>query len=312
LALEIRMVLYNLLSFQSGEGPRAGLLIEGAIHDVAELTGRPCDAHVLRLLEDWGAAQTRLKAAAEQALQKPGLRLKSTKLRTPILFPPAIYCAGANYKDHAEEMARLYKRPVESDPHERGLKCFFFMKTGRTATDPGETIPIAPYSKMLDWEIELAVVIGRPAHQVTEGDALQYVAGYTIGNDLSARDYIKRENVIDTSPFKYDYIGCKNFDRSCPLGPWIVPADHIKDPHNLAMKLTINGVTKQESNTGQMIFDIREQIAHLSARTTLVPGDVIMTGSPAGVGIARNEFLKPGDVVHLSIEGIGTLSHTMA
>src|SRR5262249_18490701 len=142
--------------------------------------------------------------------------------------------------------------------------------------------------------------------------ALDYVAGYTIANDLSARDMGRRPHIGDASPFKADWVAHKNFDGSCPMGPWIVPARDIGDPHNLGMKLWVNDVIKQDSNSGQMIFNTNEQISHLSSRITLHPGDVIMTGTPAGVGAARKEFLKAGDTVKLWIEKIGTLTNKMA
>lgn len=301
---------YKLLTYQSARGPRAGLMVNDAVYDAASLTGEQSDATVLSLLDDWQAARGRLDAAAESAGRNGEVIVRPT-LRVPILYPPAIYCAGANYKDHAEEMARMFNRPAEPDPHTKGLKCFFFMKTGRTAADPGATVNISDYSKTMDWEIELAVVIGRKATRVSEKDALDYVAGYTVANDLSARDFGRRD-VVDTSPFKTDWLSSKNFDQSCPLGPYVVPAAQIKDPHGLAMKLTVNGVTKQESNTSRMIYNINEQISHLSARITLYPGDVILTGTPAGVGVARKEFLKSGDRVECWIDGIGTLTNFMA
>src|SRR5262249_21657175 len=152
---------------------------------------------------------------------------------------------------------------------------------------------------MMDWEAELTAVIGRPAKNVTLDKALSCVAGYTIANDLSARDVFRRPHVSDTSPFKFDWLSQKVFDGACPLGPWIVPADDVPDPQTLGMKLWVNDVIKQDSNTSGMIFTLAEQIAHLSSRVTLYPGDLILTGTPAGVGMARKEFLKTGDVVRV-------------
>ncbi len=165
---------------------------------------------------------------------------------------------------------------------------------------------------MVDWEAELTAVIGRPARNVSIERALDHVAGYTIANDLSARDLTKRPHVSDTSPFKFDWLGQKNFDGGCPLGPWIVPAEDIPDPQNVALKLWVNDVIKQDSHTSKMIFTLAEQIAHLSTMITLQPGDLILTGTAAGVGLARKEFLKPGDVVKIWIENIGTLTNTCA
>ena len=246
------------------------------------------------------------------ANRRPAAR-RDVKLLAPILWPSAIYCAGANYADHAAEMARAHGRTPEPDPHTLGLKPWHFLKAGRsTLAAPDDTVRITGLSKTMDWEIELAAVIGRAAKNVPLDRALDYVAGYTIANDLSARDMGRRPNVPDTAPFKFDWVAHKNFDGSCPLGPWIVPSQDIPDPQKLGLKLWVNDVIKQDSNTSQMIFTLAEQIAHLSSRITLQPGDVILTGTPAGVGAARPEFLKAGDVVKLWIENIGTLSNRMA
>jgi 2-keto-4-pentenoate hydratase/2-oxohepta-3-ene-1,7-dioic acid hydratase in catechol pathway len=165
---------------------------------------------------------------------------------------------------------------------------------------------------MVDWEAELVAVIGRPAKNVSVDDALGYVAGYTVGNDLSARDLSARLHLSGNSPFKYDWVSHKSFDGACPVGPWIAPAKEIPDPQNLSIKLWVNDVLKQDSHTSKMIFSTAEQIAHLSTRITLHPGDLILTGTPAGVGMARQEFLKAGDEVKVWIERIGTLAFKMA
>jgi 2-keto-4-pentenoate hydratase/2-oxohepta-3-ene-1,7-dioic acid hydratase in catechol pathway len=302
---------YRLVSYAAAAGPRAGVAIGDEVFDAAELTGRPGDATVLGLLDDWAAARARLGKAAPAP--GTGVRLAGVRLLAPIRWPSAIYCAGANYADHAAEMARLHNRPHEPDPHTLGLKPWHFIKAGRsTLAAPDDTIEISALSKTMDWEIELAAVIGHTAKDVALEQALDHVAGYTIANDLSARDMGRRPNVPDTSPFKFDWVAHKNFDGSCPLGPWIVPAGDIPDPHKLGLKLWVNDVIKQDSNTAQMIFTIAEQIAHLSSRITLNPGDVILTGTPSGVGAARREFLGAGDVVRLWIEHIGTLTNRMA
>jgi 2-keto-4-pentenoate hydratase/2-oxohepta-3-ene-1,7-dioic acid hydratase in catechol pathway len=173
-------------------------------------------------------------------------------------------------------------------------------------------VKVSGVSDEVDWEVELAAVIGRKAKDVAQDKALSYVAGYTAANDLSARDRGRRANISDTSVFKADWIKHKSFDGSCPLGPWIVPASDIGDPQNLGLKLWVNEVIKQDSNTSDMIFNIAEQIERLSNAMTLYPGDLILTGTPAGVGTARGEFLKPGDEVKIWIEKIGTLTTKIA
>jgi 2-keto-4-pentenoate hydratase/2-oxohepta-3-ene-1,7-dioic acid hydratase in catechol pathway len=304
------MAGYKLATYQSSDGPRAGLVVEDRIFDAAKLTRKGAYASVLGILQDWRAAQGALRKAAANAGKGTvkGLALGRTKLLAPVRWPSAIYCAGANYADHAAEMARRMNRPLEPDPHSQGLKAWHFIKASRALADPGATVKISGISDQVDWEVELAAVIGRPAKNVQQEKALSYVAGYTAANDLSARDRGRRANISDTSPFKADWTKHKTFDGSCPLGPWIVLASDIGDPQNLGLKLWVNDVLKQDSNSRDMIFNLAEQIEQLSNAMTLHPGDLILTGTPAGVGSARGEFLKSGDVVKIWIEKIGTLT----
>src|ERR687887_1196812 len=256
------MAGYKLATYQTSDGPRAGLVIDDKVFDAAKLTGKATYASVLAIIEDWRTARgvlNKAAAAAGKSRVKP-LPLARTKLLAPVRWPSAIYCAGANYADHAAEMARRMNRPLEPDPHTQGLKAWHFIKASRVLADPGATVKISGLSNEMDWEIELAAVIGRPAKRVSVEKALDYVAGYTAANDLSARDRGRRPHISDTSPFKADWVAHKSFDGSCPLGPWIVPAGEIKDPQNLGLKLWVNGVLKQDSNTGQMIFSLAEQI----------------------------------------------------
>jgi 2-keto-4-pentenoate hydratase/2-oxohepta-3-ene-1,7-dioic acid hydratase in catechol pathway len=308
------MAGYKLATYQTPDGPRAGLVIDDKLFDAAKLTGKAAYASVLAILADWRAAQGALKKAAAAAGKSrvKALPLSRAKLLAPVRWPSAIYCAGANYADHAAEMARRMNRPMEPDPHTQGLKAWHFMKAPRALADPGATVKISGVSDRVDWEVELAAVIGKPAKNVPEEKALDYVAGYTAANDLSARDRGPRPNISDTSPFKADWTKHKSFDGSCPMGPWIVPASDIGDPQNLGLKLWVNDVLKQDSNSKDMIFNLAEQIAQLSSGMTLHPGDVVLTGTPAGVGSARGEFLKAGDVVKIWIEKIGTLTTKMA
>jgi 2-keto-4-pentenoate hydratase/2-oxohepta-3-ene-1,7-dioic acid hydratase in catechol pathway len=305
---------YKLATYKSADGPRAGIVVDETVFDAAKLTGKPAYASVLGILEDWRTAQGLVKKAAAGAGQTRvmGLPLARAKLLAPVRWPSAIYCAGANYADHAAEMARRMNRPLEPDPHTQGLKAWHFIKAARTLADPGAAVKISDLSDQVDWEVELAAVVGRTAKNVPEEKALGCVAGYTAANDLSARDRGRRPNISDTSPFKADWTKHKTFDGSCPLGPWIVPASEVGDPQTLGLKLWVNDVLKQDSNTSDMIFSLAEQIAQLSSGMTLHPGDLILTGTPAGVGSARGEFLKAGDVVRIWIEKIGTLTNKLA
>src|SRR5580704_11903733 len=305
---------YKLATYKSSDGPRAGLVIGDAVFDAAKLTGKPAYATVLGILADWKRAEGVLKKAAAGAAKSRAKRLplKKTKLLAPVQYPSTIYCAGANYADHAAAMAAREGSPPPADPHEQGLKPWHFIKAARTIADPGATVKMTGYAESMDWEIELAAVIGRPAKDVSIEKALDYVAGYTVSNDLSARDRGRRPAVPPTSPFKMDWTKHKTFEGSCPLGPWLIPASDIEDPQNLALKLWVNGELKQDSNTGKMLFTLAEQIAQLSINMTLHPGDLILTGTPSGTGAESGEFLKAGDVVKVWIEGIGEFSNKIA
>jgi len=307
---------YKLLSVRSGQGARAGVLIGDTVYDAARITGVAAHSSVLGMLEDWSRAR-RLLARASKRIESgqariKGAPLKSARLLAPVLYPGAIYCAGANYTDHMAEMARAQGQTPGPTMKELGEKPWHFVKTSRSSVvGPGAKVKLPVYSQMVDWEVELAAVIGKVARDVPAERALDSVAGYTIANDLSARDVMRRDKNPATSPFHYDWLSQKCFDGSCPLGPWIVPADDLADPQNLGLKLWVNDKLMQDSSTSKMIFDTAEQIAMLSSRVTLQPGDLVLTGTPAGVGVPRRMFLKPGDTVKLWIEGIGELSHTM-
>jgi 2-keto-4-pentenoate hydratase/2-oxohepta-3-ene-1,7-dioic acid hydratase in catechol pathway len=308
------MASYQLVTYQSEKGPRAGIAVGDKLFDAAALTRKAAYATMLDILNDWRTAQGILKkAAAASAKSKLKSRpLAKAKLLAPVLFPSAIYCAGANYTDHMMEMAKLQGIPPAPDPHEVGLKPWHFIKASRSVTGQGATVKLPSSSQAIDWEAELGAVIGRTAKNVPLAKALDYVAGYTVANELSARDLGKRNQLPDSSPFKWDWVGQKCFDSACPLGPAIVPASEIKDPQKLGIKLWVNDVIKQDSNTSDMIFTLAEQIEQLSSRITLHPGDIILTGTPAGVGAARREFLKAGDVTKVWVENVGTLTNKMA
>jgi 2-keto-4-pentenoate hydratase/2-oxohepta-3-ene-1,7-dioic acid hydratase in catechol pathway len=301
---------YKLVTYDAGKGARAGIIAGDRLIDAADASGNPAYASTLGILSDWAAADKTLAAlAAEKSTAGGPVNWK--QILAPVR-PAAIYCAGANYGDHVREMNAAQGRGPEPDPHTLGLKPWHFIKSSHSVTGPGAAVKIPAASKRLDWEVELAAVIGKTAKDVPEADALKYVAGYTVGNDLSARDFGFRPPVPPTSPFYSDWLAHKSFDGSCPLGPWIVPASDVANPQTLGIRLWVNGTLKQDSNTSEMIFTLAEQIAQISLRITLHPGDVILTGTPAGVGAGRNEFLKPGDSVELWCEGVGTLKHSMA
>ncbi len=305
------MPQFQLATYQSPRGPRAGLVVGDKIIDAADATGNTADADVLTLLANWDANLKRLDAAAEKGAAS-AKALSSVTLLAPITRPIAIYCAGANYRDHANEMARAQGKPDPVDPHTLGLRSWHFIKIGHCVTGPGTTVQMPVKSKKVDWEVELAVIIGKTARNVSEKDALDYVMGYTVSNDLSARDLGTRAGLPENSNFRADWVAHKCFDGSCPMGPWITLARDIPNPHDLKLGLDVNGVVKQNSNTKELIFNINEQIADISSRLTLHPGDVILTGTPAGVGAGKGEFLKAGDKVRTWVDKVGEIVTTMA
>ena len=187
------------------------------------------------------------------------------------------------------------------------VKPYMFLKSpAHCVIGPGEEIRIPHTTNSVDWEAELGVVIGRYGRNLTKENARSVVAGYTIFNDLSARDNGARE---DWPRFKTDWFAHKSFETSAPLGPWIVPVSSIPDPYACKIDLWVNDDHKQDANAGMMIFNIEEQIEYISARLTLRPGDVIATGTPSGVGRPHGTFLNPGDTVRITIGGIGELSN---
>ncbi len=304
---------YKLLMVRSGRESRAALLIGDAVYDAARVTNHAAWSTTHAALAEWPKASRAFADAAKRIAagksRIKGTPLKRVKLDAP-LQPGDIFCAGANYKDHVAEMDRAQGKEPGPTIKDLGELPWHFVKTGASSVvGPNAIVKRPAYTQWLDWEIELGAVIGRTAKDVPAAKALSYVAGYTIGNDLSARDAMRRDKVAGTSPFHYDWVSQKCFDGSCPLGPWIVPASEIKNPHVLAMKLWVGDELMQDSNSSNLIFDIAEQIAMLSSRVTLRPGDLILTGTPAGVGMGRKRFLQPGETVRLWIEKIGEFSH---
>ena len=240
-----------------------------------------------------------LADAAQSA--KGGTAVGQAKLLAPIPRPKRnVFCVGWNYSEHFAE-GKASRGPNEAK--ELPQHPSFFSKNPSTVVGPDAAIwHPAPISDRLDWEVELAVVIGRGGIDIPESSALRHVFGYTIANDVSVRDV------------QHDWHGGqwfkgKNFDTHLPLGPWIVTADELVDPQDLGICTRVNGVTKQDARTSQMVFGVARIIAELSAGLTLEPGDVVITGTPSGVGNARvpKEFMKPGDTVEVEIESIGVL-----
>ena len=227
--------------------------------------------------------------------RQPGgeaVALGEVRLHAPISRPEKIVAIGLNYEDHAAETgAEIPEKPV------------VFTKYPNTIVGPGEPIRIPPIAEQIDYEAELAVVIGRTARNVPESEALEYVFGYTNANDVSARDLQFSEGG--------QWTRSKSLDTFMPLGPFIVTRDEVPDPQSLSIRAILNGEVVQDGTTSKMIFSVAELVAFLSTGMTLVPGDVIITGTPPGVGMARDPqlWMKPGDEVSIEIEGLGTLTN---
>jgi 5-carboxymethyl-2-hydroxymuconate isomerase len=288
----------KLLTFERDGELRAGVTVGDEVIDLAAAqqahTGAPSTLTSVGDIiaagpETWARLTADLKHADFSAFAWP---LKGLKLAPPVR-PSKIVAIGQNYADHVKEQGgKLPERPI------------VFAKFPTTVIGPGDEIRWEPaLSDKIDWEAELAVVIGRTARRVAAADAYEYVFGYTVANDVTARDLQRDDG---------QWVRGKSLDTFCPLGPWIVTRDEIPEPHGLAISCRVNGETVQSSRTDQLIFDIPTLIEFLSRAFTLLPGDIILTGTPPGVGHFRNppRYLQHGDRVEVQVERIGVLKNT--
>jgi 2-keto-4-pentenoate hydratase/2-oxohepta-3-ene-1,7-dioic acid hydratase in catechol pathway len=294
----------RLASVIAGREPRAAVIApDDTLVPVADLVAGGPNT-MLEVLDAGPGLWDRLKQAAQRA--SGGEPLASARLAAPIPRPRRnVFCVGWNYSEHFAEGQGM--RGAGNEPQEIPEYPAIFSKQPNTvvATDAPVWHP-APVSDKLDWEVELAVIIGMPGRDIPEDRALEHVFGYTVGNDVSVRDVQRRHGG--------QWFRGKNFDTHCPLGPWIVTADELGDPHNLRIALRVNGVAKQDSSTRFMVFKIPRIIKELSTGALLEPGDVILTGTPEGVGFARTppEFLSIGDQMEAEIEKIGVLRNQVS
>jgi 2-keto-4-pentenoate hydratase/2-oxohepta-3-ene-1,7-dioic acid hydratase in catechol pathway len=278
--------------------PRVGLLRDGGeVIDLTAAGNPPFDPRDMTSLIGAGPrALAWLRKTAVKA--KKVLPLGKVKLLAPIPRPRKnVFCVGWNYVEHFEESRVSRLHTVEFPAHPT-----FFSKVPTAVNGPYDPVPShAGVTAQLDWEVELGVVIGKRGINIREADAYQHVFGYTVVNDISAREIQRRHG---GQLFKG-----KGLDGTCPMGPWLVTADEVPDPHALRLTSRVNGMTKQDSSTSYMYFKIPRLIAELSAGMTLEPGDILSTGTPAGVGHARTppEFMKAGDVLESEIVGLGLL-----
>lgn len=314
---------YQLFTFHSDTAvPTTGLLLGDRSYDLSRAVQTASSnlsaVTIDGLLEDWKRSNEQLQILANDIADHPSkyqaqlVDLNTLKFAPPLQRPGTVYAAGANYKDHVEAMARAINIKPPQDPRSEGIAPWHFIKAGRgSLAAHKQVVRIPEGTHKLDWEAELAVVIGRRAYRVSEDEALDYVAGYTCANDLSSRDHVRRSQVDPSSPFYYDWTAHKCFNGACPIGPYVTPAQFVESPENLDIKLWRNGHLEQDSNTSNHLYGVAAQIAYLTQRIELFPGDVLLTGTPAGVGMEKGVFLSHGDVLKVWIDGLGELETTI-
>ena len=273
----------KLIRFGEAGNEKPGLIINDKQYDVSafgeDYTEDFFENDGLKRLATWFEAH-------KEACETVG---SEVRLGPPIKRPSKIVCVGLNYVKHAEETgAKIPKEPI------------LFFKSTSSIVGPNDDLIIPKNSKKTDWEVELAFVIGKKASYVSKEEAMDYVAGYVLHNDYSEREYqLEREG---------QWVKGKSCDTFAPLGPFLVTKDELKDPHNLRLWLKLNGKIMQDSNTSDFVFDIPELVSYISQFMTLLPGDVVSTGTPFGVGLGLKPqvYIKPGDEIELGIDGLGT------
>jgi len=272
----------KLIRFGEVGFEKPGVIIEDKYYDVSSLVG---DYN-----EEFFAGDALEKLASEiKTASLPEID-KSVRLGAALARPSKIICVGLNYKDHAAET----NAPIPSEP-------ILFFKATSAIVGPNDDLIIPKNSSKTDWEVELAIVIGKKASYVSEENALQHIAGYVLHNDYSEREFQLERNG--------QWVKGKSCDTFAPIGPFIATPDELNDVHNLRLWLTVNGKTLQDGNTSNLIFNVPFMISYISQFMTLLPGDVITTGTPAGVGLGQKPepwYLKEGDVVELGIDGLGS------
>ena len=280
----------KLVTFTTGNDARLGIMWGDWVIDLASASNGRLPSDMLTFLQQ-GEAAIQLAQEVERSITT-ALALSEVTLLAPVPNPSKVVAIGLNYMDHCREQG-----------HEPPKAPIIFTKFPSAIVGPGAAIRWDPaLTEQVDYEAELAVVMGRTARRVSAAEALDYVAGYTLCNDVSARDLQFGDG---------QWVRGKSLDTFCPLGPWLVTRDEIADPHNLAIRCTVNDDVLQDSTTAEMIFRLPQLIEFISRAFSLLPGDVIVTGTPDGVGVFRSPqlFLKDGDVVTVEIEGLGQLTN---
>lgn len=330
----IATIPFSLGTFSAaGSPPFPGLVMSDrvvALHALSPLCKQLGSAlrqtgSLLSVLDDWETNEPALHRAAlhlgadGQALARLSAPLGVLQVHAPLEQPRQIFCSGANYRKHVIDLIVDQARDLATQGMSREQRLayavdlmdqraahgapYIFSKAWSSITGPFDPIPLPANVEQPDWELELVVVIGKPAFHVARAAAYDYVAGYTICNDITNRELVHRQ---DLKALGSDWVMGKCMPGYLPMGPFLVPAAFVPQPQNTQITLKLNGDVKQDESTADMIFDIPRLIEYLTSRVRLWPGDILLTGSPSGNGSHTNRFLRPGDVMEGSIAGIGT------
>ena len=289
---------WSLATYAAGGTAGLGVLREdGTLVAPADLKRW---ATAMELLDDWPAAEPVLRDLDIEDAPP----VEADSLLAPLRWPRKVICAGVNYRRHMREMGG----EVPAD----GWRPFFFLKAPTTSViGPHDPIVVRDAARArYDWEAELAVIIGTAGKDIDTERAVAHVAGYCVANDVTARGYHRRD-VVPADAFAYDWFAAKSMEGSLPLGPGLTPAFLVRDPQDLRLRLWVNSELQQDESTADMVSPVAELVAAASQVVTLEPGDVIITGTPSGVGAGRGRYLRGGDVVRVTIDGLGTLENTV-
>lgn len=309
---------FALATEQTTDGARAAVVLGDRIAPLADVLPARTGATVRDLLDDWAVAEGELAQAVVglDATAAPFRDMDEAQLLPPVNLPRQVFCTGANYRKHVVDLTldmnvgpegldkAGLRRWAEDmmDTRAREGEPYVFLKPVSSIAGPNDPLAVPDYDEKPDWELELAVIIGKPTWQVSRDEAMEHVAGYAIVNDVTSRSLIARK---DYSNLGTDWMRSKGQPGYLPFGPLMVPRRFVPDPMALTLKLSLNGDVMQDEAAADMIFDIPRQIEYISRYSRLMPGDVICTGSPAGNGTHYNRFLKPGDTMVGEIEGLG-------
>ncbi|MER5553435.1 fumarylacetoacetate hydrolase family protein [Streptomyces sp. NPDC002793] len=307
---------FALGTLSAPDGPAFPALVTsgGLVTDLRVAFGEE-QLTVRDLLDRWETTLPRLRALSDGS-GSDGSPLAGFRVHAPV-EPRQVFQSGANYRQHVIDLHVAHRAPGDDRPEEeRRAEAaeimdrraaddlpYVFIGLPSAVTGPYDDVVLPSWAEKPDWELELAAVIGRPAHQVSVEDALSYVAGYTIANDLTDRATVFRR---DMPQIGTDWLRSKNAPGFTPLGPWIVPTESVGDTHDLRLTLKLNGETMQDESTEDMIFDVARMISYASQSAHLLPGDLVLTGSPAGNGMHWGRLLRDGDVMDSTVTGLGT------